>query len=98
MTARMMYVLQLATELGLLGFACAVALANRRRLLGTALGLIMLQPILVLVFSVLIWSGQFPLRMFQIVSDLACWCRIAGCAALLSGIAALGKDQKQNNK
>lgn len=95
MNIRLISLLQLAVETGVLGLACAIALANGRRLFGAALGLILLRPLIRLVLLIPPWWGP-PGQGAFIAMSFANWARIAGFIALLCGIAALGKAQKQD--
>lgn len=93
MTARMVSILQLTIESGVLFIAFAIALAKGRRLFSVALGPITAQPLVTLLFSTLAWAGHVSGYALSIAISLSYWVRIVGFAALLCSVAALGKDQ-----
>jgi hypothetical protein len=96
MTARMLSVLQLIFESGILLVACAVAIAKGRRLFAVALSLISAQPLGHLLIFALVWSGFLAGNPLSTSLSVVYWLRIAGFCVLIVGMSKLGKTETQN--
>jgi hypothetical protein len=98
MALRLISLLQLALEAGILCAACVVAVVKGRRLFATALSLLAAQPVVMLVLSVFAWTGYLYLsgESFSVLSSITYWGRIAGLAVLLISVTGLGNSNAQN--
>jgi uncharacterized YccA/Bax inhibitor family protein len=96
MTARAISIIQLTVEIAVLGTAAAVALARARHLISLALSLVGIQPLIVMITSLVAWNIQLSSPALPYVFHLAYLVRIAGFVIILIAVARFPKKESQN--